>query len=340
MRKFLWATAVTIAAIGGAAQADEADCGADYISKPGETVYHVASKAFGPGLHRQLFVNAMMHRHGQNGGVLAEGTKISIPCAVNGGLDLPEGHWTAANDQSAEITVQTAVFDPASAGSAPSANSLFIALLEGSMREGLLIATFAALGSQEIAAHQPFPDDGDPKEVSFPWVRSDCVDAPRRRGILCANALWSDPLFDLTSGVYAVQGGLDDLADVGPTGLCISDQSRAAAMQSGLLTPGMLGQVSGGSSEDCLATLRANGVAAVIVPDIDAAAENRLNPDAPRLQKLPGAAFSDTVHAVVDNRNPNARRILKRLNDGLKEIRISGEWYQIVHAELSKAYIN
>lgn len=340
MRQFLWATAVMIAAIGGAAQANEADCGTDYISQPGETVYHVASKAFGPGLHRQLFVNAMMHRHGQNGGVLAAGTTISIPCAVNGGFELPEDHWAAATDQPTEITVQTAGYDLASAGSAGSANSLFIALLEGLMREGMLVGTFDALGSQEVAAHQPFPDDGGLREVSFPWAKSDCVDARRRRAALCANALWSDPLFDLTSGVYAVRGGLDNMADVGPGGLCVSDQSRAAAMQSGLLTPRMLSLASGGSSEDCLATLRANGVAAVIVPDIDAAAENRLNPDAPGLQKLPGAAFSDTVHAVVDHRNPNARQILKRLNDGLKEIRISGEWYRIVQAELSKAYIN
>ncbi len=340
MRQFLWATTVMIAMIGGAAQANETDCGKDYISKPGETVYQVASKAFGPGLHRQLFVNAMLHRHGQNGGVLAEGTRISIPCAVNGGFELPEDHWTATTDLPAEVTVLTTGYDPAHAGPTRSANSLFTALLKGLMREGLLVGRFAALGSRYVAAHQPFPGDGGPKEVSFPWMKSDCVDATQRRGALCANALWSDPLFDLTSGVYVVRGGLENLADVGPGGLCVSDQSRAAAMQSGLLTPEMLRRVSGGSSEDCLATLRANGVAAVIVPDIAAVSENRMNPDAPGLQKLPGAAFSDTVHAVVDDRNPNARRILKRLNDGLKEIRISGKWYQIVQAELSKSYIN
>ncbi len=334
------AAAVAISAMGGAAEANETDCGQDYISKSGETVYQVASKAFGPGLHRQLFVNALMHRHGQNGGALAVGTKISIPCAGRGGLELPKGYWSASSYEIAEISVQTAGYDEGSVSASRSIESLYNALLEGMMREGLLVATFTSLAARDMVARQPFPDGGDASDVSFPWARSDCADAQRRSVALCSNALWSDPLFDLTSSVYTVQGDLGSLADLGPNGLCISDRSRAAAVQSGLLTPQMLSRASGGSSEDCLATLRANAVGAVIVPDIAAAAENRLNRNAPRLRKAPGAEFSDTVHAVVDNRNPNARRILRRLNDGLEEIRISGEWYRIVRSELSKAYVN
>lgn len=340
MRQLLCMAAIAIAAIGGAAQAGEADCGEEYISKPDETVYHVASKAFGPGLHRQLLVNVLLYRHGQNGGVLAEGTAIEIPCAVNGGLELPKDYWSASTYQTAEITVLTAGYNQVSVASTRDVNSLYNALLEGLMGEGLLVASFATLGSREVAAYQPFPDDGGAKDVSFPWSKSDCADAQRRNEALCSSAIWSDPFFDLTSGVYVSQGGPESLAELGPEGLCISDQSRVAAMQSGLLSSRMLSRVSEGSSETCLASLRANAVAAVIVPDIAAAAENRLNRAAPRLQKIPGVAFSDTVHAVIDNRNPNARRILKRLNDGLEEIRISGDWYQIVHAELSKAYIN
>lgn len=339
MKHLMIAAAMAISAIGGTAHANEADCGQDYISKSGETVYHVASKAFGPGLHRQLFVNALMHRHGQNGGALATGTTISIPCAGNGGLELPKDYWSASTYEPAEITVLTAGYDQRSVSSTRSVSSLYNALLEGLMREGLLVATFDPLAALNAAPGQPFPD-GDAMDVSFPWVKSDCADAQRSGDALCADTLWSDPLFDLTSSIYTAQGGIDALADLGPTGLCISDRSRAAAMQSGLLTPKMLSRVSGGSSEDCLATLRANAVGAVIVPDIAAAANNRLNRNAAPVQKVAGATFSDTVHAVVDNRNPNARRILKRLNDGLEEIRVNGEWYQIVHAELSKAYVN
>ena len=97
------AAVMAISAIGGAAQANEADCGQDYISKSGETIYQVASKAFGPGLHRQLFVNALMHRHGQNGGALATGTTIAIPCAGNGGLELPNDYWSASTYETAEV---------------------------------------------------------------------------------------------------------------------------------------------------------------------------------------------------------------------------------------------
>lgn len=340
MRTLLWAAAIAIATIGGAAEANEADCGKDYISQSGETVYQVATKAFGPGLHRQLFVNALLHKHGQNGGVLTKGTKISIPCAVSGGLELPKEYWTALGNQPAEITVLTAGYDQASVGSARDVNSLYDALLKGLLSESLLVASFATLGAREVVAYQPFPDDGGAKDVSFPWLKSDCADAQQRSQALCSQALWSDPLFDLTSGVYVSKGGPESLTDLGPEGLCIADESRAAAMQSGVLTPKMLSRLSGGGAGTCIASLRSGAVAAVIVPDIAATAENRLNRADPFLQKISGAEFSDTVHAVVDNRNPHARRVLKRLNDGLEEIRISGEWYQIVRSELSMAYIN
>lgn len=340
MRQLLWAAAMAIAAIGQTAQANEVDCGKTYISKAGDTVYNIASRAFDPGLHRQLFVNVLLHRHSENGGALAEGTAISVPCAVDGGFELEKDYWSGSAYQTAKVTVQTAGYDQGSVESSRSVRSLFNALLEGTLREGLLIASFNTLTSRDVAASQPFSAGEGAKDVSYPWLKSDCADAQRRNEALCSDALWSNPLFEVTSSVYLPEGSVSTLADIGGIGLCVSDQSRVAVIQSGVLTPKMLSRMSGGSSEVCLASLRANTVAAVIVPDIAAAAESRLNRDAPRLQKAAGVAFSDTVHAVVDSRNPNAQRILKRLNDGLAEIRISGEWYQIVLAELSKSYIN
>ncbi len=326
---------------GGAAQAASIACGEAYVAKSGDTVGKVAAKAFGPGLHRQLFVNAMMHRHGANGGSLAKGAIVDIPCATNNGLDLPEDYWSASTTVPAEVTVQVAGYDPATIASAQNTNALLAALLDQAMREGLLTPVFRQLPSGNVSAQRPFADGQGAQDVSFPWRRTDCAEAQNAAQALCKGALWSDPFFEITSGAYvredAFAGGL---AGVMGRRVCIADESRAAVAQSGLVSDQILNRALGGLASRCLTMLWLGDVSAVIVPDISAAAEVRKNPTAPQLKKLDGAVFSDMIHAVVDSRNPNAERILQRMNEGLAEIRNSGAWYDIVRVQLSGALIN
>ena len=77
-------------------------------------------------------------------------------------------------------------------------------------------------------------------------------------------------------------------------------------------------------------------VTAIIVPDLVAARESRRTPQAKPLRRVEAAAFTDTVHAVIDKANPDADRLLKRLNSGIAKIRTNGEWYQIIQAHLTR----
>ena len=341
MRKSFWFALVLAAASATAAQGASIACGEVYVAKAGDTVAKVAAKAFGPGLHRQLFVNTMMHRHGGNGGALAEGAIVAIPCASGTGLDVPADYWSASTYESAEITVQVAGYDPATVASVKNTGSLLAALLDEAMREGLLTPTYEQLPSANVATQRPFRDGKGAQDVSFPWRRTDCAEARGASQPLCKGALWSDPFFEITSGAYmredAFAGGL---AGVKGRRVCIADESRAAVAQSGLVSDQILNRALGGQAPRCLALLWLGDVAAVIVPDIAAAAESRKNPTAPRLKKLQDAVFSDMFHAIVDRRNPNADRILKRMNEGLAKIRDSGAWYEIVRTELTAALIN
>lgn len=334
MRKVLWIAMAVIFGCGANVQANSIACGEDYTVQAGETASGIASKAFGRGIRRQLFVNALIHRHGQTP---PAGTVIAIPCASEDGLDLPKDYWSAANFQLADIMVHTAGYDHANIGSTRGAHALFDALLEGMLREGLLSASYKALSTQDYATYRPFPSSQGSYDVSFPWLKSDCAgqqEAWRRNGQLCTGVLWSDPLFEVTSSLYFEVGNDANLStDLGGLSICVADESRSAVVQSGLLDADAF-EVTSGSASRCLADLRSGAVAAAIVPDIVAASDMRKNSGAPALISAPGLAFSDMVHAVVDNKNPNARRILKRLNDGLAKTRDSGEWYDTVHAQL------
>lgn len=86
--------------------------------------------------------------------------------------------------------------------------------------------------------------------------------------------------------------------------------------------------------------LQSGRVAAAILPDVLAARVNRKTPGAAPLRRAPGPTYSDTVHAVVDKAHPIGRRILKRLNDGIAELRTNGEWYQIVRSQLTLQLMN
>lgn len=340
MRQVAWAAAVAIGAFCQAAQAAEIACGEDYVTQPGETVSMVSAKAYDPGINRQLFVNALIHRHAVLGGALPEGTVITVPCASASGLDLPKEYWSVSSGAPIAVTVLTAWYEPSVAAAPGGSQSVFHALLGGLLQNGALTGSYETLPQDGVAELQPFADAEARGEISFPWFAADCV-GPRRTEALCAAALWSDPLFEITSGIFTRSGaGSNSLARLAQQGLCIADESRSAVEASNLIEARLLARASGGEAARCLAALRSGAVSAVIVPDFAVALDARANGSAEPVQRVPGVVFADTVHAVVDGRLPHAKRLLGRLNKGLEKIRVSGDWYEIVRVELSKGLIN
>jgi hypothetical protein len=214
-------------------------------------------------------------------------------------------------------------------------------LIEEAMLEGRLSAEFRKLGAISFAAYRPFPVDAAVGDISFPWLGSDCAGGDGQSAQLdhlCTKSYWSDPIFELTSAAYVPAGSVS--GTLTPGRLCIADESRAAVQKSGFLNNAGVQRSVAGSAEECIAMIQEGLVTAVIVPDVAAAKQNRQTPRGKLLQRVPGAEFSDTIHAVVDKANPAGERILKRLNDGIEKIRVNGEWYQIIQAQLTRQLLN
>ena len=333
--------ALVIGAGAPSAAADSLTCGTEYVTAAGDSVHLVAAKAYGPGLHRQLMVNILFQRYRQKAGVFEEGTVIMIPCATANGFDLPASYWSTSSQNPLQVAIRTAGYDRQSVDAASGLPPLFSALIDEAMRIGQLAPDFHELGQQSLIAYRPFPISEDGGDVSYPWMAADCSESEgraRKSGALCAGSLWSDPIFEVTSAVYlSATGGGDDYSTAR---LCIADESRAAVLASSAQAGSDPDAAMAGTVKECIALLRRGRIGAIIAPDVLVAQENRRNPPSQQLRRVSEATYSDTVHAVISRKNPAAKRILQRLNDGIEEIRTSGAWYRIVHAQLTRQLMN
>ncbi len=335
----LAAFAAIMAFAAPAVAADKLECGGEYVTKKGDTIQLIASKAYGPGLHRQLMVNILLHLHGQNAGALKEGTAVSIPCATEAGFEMPTEYWSGVATKPITVVMQTVGYDQNSPRDTSGLSPVFSSLIDEAMLKGRLEAEFRTLDEANLAADQPFPSSEGSGGISFPWPRTYCVDSvhqSRGSGQLCKDTHWSDPIFEVTSSIYvptpAVRG------DVANRRLCLANESRAAVLASD--TPAPSRQVIAGSADECISMLKTDRVGAVIVPDVAAARENRQTPGVTVLHKALGPTYTDTIHAVVDKEHPASLRILQRLNDGIAKIRVNGQWYQIIQAHLTQQLTN
>lgn len=317
-----------------AAAVEKLACGQDYTTKGGDTAHQIASQAYDPGLHRQLLVSILLHKHGST---LAEGTVISIPCASGAGFELPVEYWTGLSRQPAQVVVQTVGYDRDTIGGSDGLPPMLSALFDDALTKGLLEADFQKLDADSFAAYRPFPVSANAGDLSFPWLGSDCSDRANqgaRPGKLCVESHWSDPIFELTSAAYVPASSETDNLTTGR--ICVADESRAAVQASGLPILSSWSDGVAGSALDCIGMIQKGLVTAIIVPDLVAARESRRTPKAKLLRRVEAAAFTDTVHAVIDKSNPDADRLLKRLNSGIAKIRTNGEWYQIIQAHLTR----
>ncbi len=350
------------AMIGAGASAQSLACGGEYVIQRGDTLQKVTRMAYGEGLSWKYLYNANKGVVGSNPSLIEVGMKIKVPCR-NG--------QTAAAPATAPAATATTTAATTSATAAPARATLsartrpdnmlrlvtatnYAPFHDQSAERGGMITeiTWAALGTvmeqdqyridfiNDWSSHiSPLLND-HAYDLGLSWFRPNCdvIDklSPDNR-FRCESLEFSDPLFEQIIGYYArsdEESTPNSPADlVGRTICRPAGYSTFMLEEFDLTEPNItLKQPSG--PDDCFEML-ANGEADFVVLASTVADNTIAGMDMrDRFQELPQLAYIATLHAITSIDNPNKDANMATLNAGIRNVRESGAWFEIVQRHL------
>lgn len=332
-------------------RASASGCGSVYTVQSGDTLTEIAERVYGKSARYREIFDANRDRL-QDPARIRKGDTILLPCLGLDGTAIRRGAAQATLDAGVEAQVSEptgAIPPPAPArlvtatGLAPFTDER---LDTGGMISDLVTRALAGKAAQ-ASTRITFVDDWAANlddllpqhdaDVSFPWFKPDCSgvfgSGTARR--LCSDYAFSDPLYQITLSYYARAG--DPLtAASAPSDLA----GKALCRAGGTLPPGLV------------AAVVASGVSLRTAPDLAECFERlhdgqtdsviALKAEADRLIRDIGldaetraiAALETrrTLHAVVLKSSPHGAAYLAALNQGLANLKASGEWFRIVSA--------
>ena len=344
------AVALCLTTLASTAYAQDVTCGTPYLVKSGDSLSAIANKAYGSASDFQIIYSANSSTIGSNPGIINVGMQLDIPC-------LNEEITASTADAAAITEIETTEAMPA-----PKIEMIRVVaggnwapfLSEEQAQGGMLteivnVALDNAEGSPEYridfindwGAHlQPLISDHR-YDFSLAWFQPNC-DIVERLGdgskFRCNNLKWSETLFEQIFGYYTrsdepVPVAYDDM--YGQTICRPAGYSMFMLEEHGLVEPNVT-IVRANSPQDCFKGL-ADGTFDVVALATDTSdgvitsegLGDQVTYNEPLSQVL-------TLHAVISNTNPNADAYLAVLDESLREMKTSGEWFNIVRRHLSE----
>jgi polar amino acid transport system substrate-binding protein len=351
---------------GAAMLRGRSDCGSVYRVVRGDTLHAIAVRAYGTGDYRTIYE--------ANRDVLASvssieiGDELSIPC--RDGAKPRIGAVVRA--RAPEIRVETAprITAPAHTVSAAAfipntgepeigditfvTGSDFAPFVHPALPEGGMITELVRLALSNAAPDLPvkiaLAEDWTTHldmlaqgtfDLGFPWHRPDCSKASllgasmRRR---CAGFDFSDPLFEVAIGYYALAGnpvaaatGYDQLSG---RRICRpANHFTFDLEQQGLASPNAT-LVIVPTLTDCFTWLERGAVDVVMLSKPLAEDEIARLGLAGRVAEIPALASVQTLHAVAPKGDPGGRAALDLVNAGLAELKSLGRWFEVASRHL------
>jgi polar amino acid transport system substrate-binding protein len=180
-------------------------------------------------------------------------------------------------------------------------------------------------------------------DLGYPWFKPDCtrlelLSPPMQRR--CTDYHWSQPLHELVVGYFVraggpVEGTVDPADLVGLTFCRPRGYYTFDLEQRGLGVPAVT-LVTPEEPGDCLRAL-INGEVDVVPLSVTLVEGEigRLGL-AGQVAELPELADILTLHVLSHRSNPFGRTYLTLINRGLREMRDTGEWFQVVARHLAE----
>lgn len=177
-------------------------------------------------------------------------------------------------------------------------------------------------------------------DFAFAWFRPNCDKIEKLSAesqFRCTSLEWSDPLFEQIIGYYmrADEANVPaSHADLKGRSICRpSGYSMFMMEEFDLVEPAItLKQPAG--TVDCFEMLASGEVDAVVLATMVADGAIASIGMADQFTEQPQLSTVATMHAVTSINNPNKENQLTVLNSGLRELRESGTWFEIVQRHL------
>lgn len=326
--------------IGSAARAAE-NC-ASYSVTPGDTLRLISEKYYGVRDLSPIIYEANLAVIGENPNTIEIGMELAIPCRDN--MQSPEPiaflALIAPQLEPAEDMVPQFL---AKAGDTP-----FVMQDNSGIIPEVLAAALRAGGYQnamDIARPGGISDvlqvSTNPNALlSFPWAMPNCGDAAAlspQSVYLCNNYTFSEPLYEITLGLFTSANSPLAIAKTASNfsgvSICVPQFHTSDLLtQNGIAAAGAEIVISS-DFESCLAGLDAGNFDAILA---DYQSFGTIVSPESGLVDIPEFAQKTTLHAIAYNQNPAALAAIEMTNAGLKQILMSGEWFEIVNENLAK----
>lgn len=309
-------------------------CDVTYRAQPADTLFFIAAAHYEDQDQWTLIYYANQANLAGNQQEVAAGVELYIPCpATNTAPDA-----TPLLQSGAEITLLTGGnYAPFTDQTWPG-NGLVTELLNAALELNPAPVPHEVIWVDDWAQHL-FPLlDEQRYDMGFPWIKPDCAAA--RGGKICQNFHFSDPVLDLPIMLFKrADSGLTYKSDADIVGrrLCrpasaITDDLDRADRR--WLSEGKITLIQPASPEACFEALMAGEVDAVTVNAFQGASKIVAMGLRGRVVPLDQPLSREALHVVISKKHWRGTTHLYRVNAGLKALRDSGRYGEIVQRHL------
>lgn len=357
-KKLGWAVAIGLGLVVPSLASAQEAC-TTYTVKDGDTLGSIAQSAYGT-FDYQLIFNANREILASGANVLSAGTQLVLPCedgrltadAEVGTIIQQEADKAAAAPKKdgayrPAVRVLTANGWAAFTDESLPGGGMFVRLVTTALERAGNDMAYKVSYVDDVVSHIDTLLPSGAFDVGIAWDIEDCTNAdllPDLARKLCLEFNFSDPIYEIVYGYatladskYAEARSYDDFAGARmcrPVGWASSDLIR-----NGLVEP-LVTWVRPEAFNECYEKLQ-SGEVDVYAMDVEFIAGN--------LKEDPEGGKNVVVNSylaefmpqgfVVLKSNPRGRDYLNAVNAGLREMRESGEWYDVVASSLA-AYNN
>lgn len=324
----------------------------EYTVQSGDTLSRIAGNAGVRGGFQRLFdANSNVLR---TPNVIEVGQVLAIPCA-DGSLPAsarPAARPATATAPEPEATARPASFVTAS-GYAPFTDEdlpeggMITQMIRRSMELGNPDQDFRIVFINDWGSHLTELLPSGVFDMGFPWFLPDCtkvdiLSEPNARRCTEFNA--SAPFYEAGVGYYTLAGSrfadMTEYDELYGATLCRPDGWFSFDLEGEGLTAPNIELVFARTEEACWEMLQAGEVDVITYDALPAEEDYTELGIADQVTDIPALASKVTLHVFTPKDNPNGEAYLEIVNAGLEELRLSGEWFDIVRSQIQQTVEN
>lgn len=343
-------SALALVLAGGAASANTIQCGTTYTVKSGDYLTKIAKNAYGDTSKFTLIFSANSNVIGSNPGNILVGQKLTIPC-----LDAPVAASTA--NASAITDTKTTAAIPAPDKNRPIrliAAKDWPPYMDVTQEQGGMLTEIVNLAMEKAPGKPAYKIDmiGDDAshinpilvdhayDLGVGWYKPDCDNKQNLKDesiFRCNNMDYSDPIYEDIMGFYSLssQPAMQTHEELRGKKICRPKGYSLSALEKNGMAEPAVEIVRSSTEAECIVWVAEGKVDVALVSADAGAAGIATLEDQSSVQLNEALNDVSILYTIVAKTHPRKDEILTAINSGLKDIKESGEWFQIVRRHMT-----